>query len=494
MRAVGYIRVSTDKEEQAQSLENQKNLIISFIKEKGFSFAGFYVDVESGTTSNREELKRLIEDVKKDKFDLVISKELSRLARNGELSHKLKNDFQSHNIHMITLDGAIDTTNNQQDFFGLYSWLYEQESQKTSNRIKSVYKIKYQNGEFVGSIPPYGYELKNKKLYIRDDETVEVVKWIFEKFIGGWGYHKIAKTLTEKGQPTPGQVAEKRNAGLYWHSSTIQKMLQNPHYKGDLVQNRETTISVVNKKRKKVKPEDMVVVENTHKAIINRKDFEKVQNLIISKKSKGRGKIKEQRHLFTNLIICADCGGSLWYRKNIRGYACGKYIRHGKVACTQHSVKEDALKNLILEDIRQVSQKLDSDKVLKKFMTKIEKNKKNSKGKIRKIETEIETLANRKNNLLDYLLDGTITKEIYNDKAEKLTTAISNLEVKKSELENIDPDDFAKKLNIFKTEIEKALRFDDLTNETLSQLVEKVEIEEDGSAILHYRFADPVSF
>lgn len=494
MIAVGYIRVSTSKLEQEDSLENQKNLFLQFIKEQGFTFGGIYVDTDTGTTSNRPEFLRMLEDAKQKKFDVIIAKELSRLTRDAEFSYKLKNVMESLDIHLITFDNAINTITGNKELYGLYAWLYQNESQKTSDRVKKAFKTKYKNGEFVGSVPPYGYNLKDKKLYIRDDETVEIVRLIFEKFISGWGYYKIAKYLTEKGQPTPAKVAGKRNAGLYWQSTTIQKMLQNYHYKGYLVQNRETTVSVVNKKRKQVKPENMIIVENTHEEIISKEDFDKVQKLIESKKVKGRGKMKEQRHLFTNLIFCADCGSSLWYRANMKGYACGKNIKHGKIACSIHSVKEDDLKEIILEDIKQVSEKLNSDKILNKFKAKIEKAEKSSKDEIKKIYVEIEILEKRKSALLDNLLDGTIAKTTYKIKAEELEADINNLEIKKSELQNQSPDDYIQKLDLLKLEIEKSLKFEDLTNETLSRLVERVEIEEDGTAIIHYRFADPVGF
>ncbi|CAK7050548.1 recombinase family protein [Tissierella sp.] len=491
MIAVGYIRVSTSKFEQEDSLENQKNLFLQSIKEQGFTFGGIYVDTESGTTSNRPEFLRMLEDARLGKFDVIIVKELSRLSRNARLSYELEDALAELDIHLITLDNAINTITGNKELYGLYAWFSQNESQTTSNRVKDAFKSKYKNGEFVGSTPPYGYRLEKRKLYIRNDETVEVVRLIFEKFISGWGYHKIAKHLTEMKQHTPARVAGKRNAGLYWHSTTIQKILQNPHYKGDLVQFRETTVSVVNKKRKKVKPEDMIIIEGTHEAIISKEDFEKVQKLIESKKAKGKGKVKEQKHTFTNLIYCKDCGSALWYRKNVKGYNCGKYIKHGKIACVPHIVKENDLKEVILEDIRQISSKLNSDKILNKFKTKIEKNEKGNKDKIKKIDVEIEILEKRKNALLDNLLDETITKTIYKNKAKELENEINNLEIKKSELQNKSPDDLTEKLNSFKIEIEKALKFEKLTNETISRLVEKIEIEEDGTAIIHYQFADP---
>ena len=494
MKAVGYIRVSTDKEEQAQSLVNQKNLIINYIKEKGYSLVDFYVDVESGTTHNREALKKLIDDVEKNKFNLVISKELSRLARNGELSHKLKNVFENHNIHLITLDGAINTVESRQDLFGLYAWLYEQESQRISSRIKDVFKTKQKNGEFLGSIPPYGYKIEDKKLYLRNDETVEVVKLIFNKFIGGWGYDKIARHLSKLGYETPAQAVGKKNAGLYWQGSTIRKILTNQHYTGDLVQHRETTISVVNKKRKQVKEENMIIVENTHEAIISKKDFKKVQEIIESKKAKGRGKSKEQKHLFTNFLYCSDCGTGLWYRQNRLGYICGRYAKHGTIACSHHFVSESELKNIILEDIKKVSKKIDTSKILNNFKSKIEKIELSKKDKITKINKEIEILKKRQSKLLDNLLDEIITKEVYQLKDEEIKNTINNLEIEKLNLENENTTDYIKKLNVLKEELEKILNFNELTHQALNQLVEKIEVKKDGTPKIYYKFKEPVGF
>lgn len=108
----------------------------------------------------------MIQDSEEKKFDVILAKELSRLARNGELSYKIKNLCENQGIHIITLDKAINTLIENTKIFGLYAWLYEQESQNTSNRVKESLKTRAIKGLFQGSNPPYGYEVKGGKLYI----------------------------------------------------------------------------------------------------------------------------------------------------------------------------------------------------------------------------------------------------------------------------------------------------------------------------------------
>ena len=109
MKCAIYIRVSTQKIEQQASLKNQRELFINFIQERNWELYDFYVDIESGTTSNRENLNRLIKDMEQRKFSIILAKELSRLARNGELSYRIKNLAENNKIDIVTLDNAINT-------------------------------------------------------------------------------------------------------------------------------------------------------------------------------------------------------------------------------------------------------------------------------------------------------------------------------------------------------------------------------------------------
>lgn len=199
--------------------------------------------------------------------------------------------------------------------FGLYAWMYEQESQNTSNRVKETLKTRAKNGLFKGSNPPYGYEVRDGKLYIRNDETPNIVRRIFREYLEGNGRQSIARRLYNEGIPTPAQVAGKSNAGDKWHDSTIKCILTNPHYVGDLVQGRTTTVSVTSKRRKKIPKEGQFIIENAHEPIISREMFDAVQNQL---EQRRKYITAPKIHLFTNVLFCADCGTGMWFQKQSR--------------------------------------------------------------------------------------------------------------------------------------------------------------------------------
>ncbi|MEH7483332.1 recombinase family protein [Neobacillus drentensis] len=181
MKCAVYIRVSTDKEEQKASLSNQRELFLNYIQNKGWTVYDFYVDVESGTSAKgRPGLQQLIEDAEKRKFDVILAKELSRLARNGGLSYKIRDLAERNGIHIITLDNAINSLEGNIHMFGLYAWVYETESQRTGERIKSALKTRARKGLFKCSIAPYGYDVLDGKLYVKEDESSHMVRVYLE--------------------------------------------------------------------------------------------------------------------------------------------------------------------------------------------------------------------------------------------------------------------------------------------------------------------------
>jgi site-specific DNA recombinase len=126
------------------------------------------------------------------------------------------------------------------------------------------------------------------QLLPREDYTVDIVRDIFDKYLEGWGHDKVARHLTNRDIPTPSKLIDKANAGLYWQGSTVKKILQNPHYVGDLVQGRETTTNVTNKSRKVNNPKDWITISDAHIPIISREVFEQVQKLLEQKARRGR--------------------------------------------------------------------------------------------------------------------------------------------------------------------------------------------------------------
>ncbi|HYF90644.1 MAG TPA: recombinase family protein [Symbiobacteriaceae bacterium] len=491
MRCAIYVRVSTDRDEQKTSLENQKSLFYNFIAEKGWELAEFYVDVESGTTDKREAFSRLIQDAEKRRFDCILAKELSRLARNGELAYRMKRLLHANKVHLITLDGAINTLEDNTDKFGLYAWLYEEESQRTSRRIKTALAAKAKKGEFKGSNPPYGYLAENKRLVKRDDSTVEAVLLIFSLYLQGKGVEAIAKELDRRGFPTPAHVAGKSNAGLFWHGSAVKLILKNPHYVGDMVQGRSRTRSVTDKAREIVPADEWLSVENTHEPIIAREDYDAVQAVMNSRVYKQR---KVKKHLFTNYLFCADCGSGMWYLQNRKGYVCGRYKKHSVCACTSHAIKEQFLKDLILQDLREMAGTVDQGQVLNRVKEQVRKAENERRKRILQKERELEELKVENRQYLKLLAHGTITQEEYQDAVEANRRKITGLQEQvQSSVEAGERVSQQKDvIRLLSKELAKVLEFGDLTEELLHRLVDRIEVGEHQQVTIHYRFASPV--
>jgi len=492
MRCAVYIRVSTDKEEQKASLGNQRELFIRYISDKGWDVHDFYVDVESGTTDKRQQLQQLIADAKAKKFNVILAKELSRLARNGRLSYEIRDIAEQHKVHIITLDNAINTLEGNGQMFGIYAWMYEQESQRTSERVKAALKSRAQRGLFKGSNAPYGYTVQDGKLYLSTDGTPDIVRGIFRDYLAGKGFDHIARELYNEGTPTPGQVAGKKNASDKWHGGTVRFILENPHYTGDLVQGRSTTRSVTNKKRDQVQESNLIIVPNTHEEIISKRDFEAVQQLIMHRR---RIRPQEEKHLFTNTACCADCGRGMHFKKNKRGYICGNYNKHGIKACSDHLIRESDLKLAILDDIKKLACSLDNQVILQSIESKLKKQKKNAENQIASFSKELDRLKLKKKRSLNLLIDEKISKEDYddfvNDTNEKINNILSKIENLNAALET-KYDELA--LIELKQQLDGVIDFKELTPDILHRLIERIEIKADGSPRIFYRFSNPSAY
>lgn len=481
-----YIRVSKNKEDQNTSIINQKKLLSQYAEEHGWTITEFYTDIKSGTSTERKNLKRLIKDCESKKIDVILSKELSRLARNVELAHKIKRILENNDTHLVTLDGAINTFTGDRMLFGLYAWIYEQEASKTSERIKYSLEARAKQGLFNGSVPPYGYECIDSKLFIRNDETPAIVQRIFSEYMTGRGYDSIAIGLYNDDIPTPSMVAGKANANDKWHGGTVRKILQNRAYIGDMVQLKEQTISVTSKKRNKANLEEIVIIENTHEAIISREDFAIVQELI---KVRTRQKVHQSTHLFTNIMFCEDCGKGMHFKKNRRGYVCGSFNKFGKKACSDHIVREAELSNLILNDIKDFILSVKTTDLFDEFKFSLDKLASTQKSILNRYNSELESLSSRKSKALNKLLDDIIDKSDYDYIVRDINSKIEDLKVKISEVNNsLDK----LKSNFILNEIAKIKKESivptELTPELLHRFVKRIEITESGDAKVFYRF------
>ena len=489
MKCAVYVRVSTNRDEQKDSLVNQEKFFLDYISKNGYNFYATYSDVASGTsTRNRKSFLQLIEDVKNKKVDLVLTKEISRLGRSVIDTMKFYELCKDNDVHLIAFNNNINTLNNEVQYITLYSALAQMESENVSSRIKMALRTIASDGKFKGSIAPYAYYIDNKTLKIRNDYTADIVRRIFQEYISGKGLDTIARHLTRDGIPTPAKIANKKNAGAFWSGRTVQLILQNRNYTGDLTQCKTYVSSIRTKKRKNVNPEDFVIVENTHEAIISKEDFELVQELLV-KRSRKQNNHRKSTHLFSNLLFCADCKRGMHFKKNRKGYICGNFDKNGKYGgCTSHIIREQELESIILKDIEII---LKDIKVtyIDKINSKFEKEKLSLEKNINIYRNKIESLKEIKNNALKKLCSNIITDIEYKSITGEIDIEISNINSNIETLgKNLDKlncltkDDFIKLANELSS-IKK------LNKDILNRLIKRIEIKENGDVKIFYRFS-----
>ena len=289
-----YIRLSKEDEEkekysESESIQNQRVLLMQYIKENKLNFVSEYVDDGvSGTSFDRPGFNKMIEDIENGKINMVITKDLSRLGRDYvQTGLYTETYFPEHNVRysaiLDNIDTGLDSANN--DIAPFKSILNEMYAKDTSKKINSVLQSKRQQGEYLGTAP-YGYKKDpdNKYHLIIDEEAAEVVRTIFRKFLEGMGTMQIADYLSEQKIPIPSDY-NKRNRGNktitygLWAQSTVRFILSNEIYTGTVVQGKRKKVSFKSKKFVDVPEENWIRKEDMHEAIISKDDFKRVSRL-----------------------------------------------------------------------------------------------------------------------------------------------------------------------------------------------------------------------
>jgi DNA invertase Pin-like site-specific DNA recombinase len=299
-RTAIYCRISTEEKEavalgrESESIHNQKMLLLSYAKKQNWEVYQIYIDEDySGLEEQRPAFQKMLEDAREGKFSIILCKTQSRFTRNMEVAEKyLHHYFILWNIRFIAIVDHVDTSQKEnkkeRQILGLMNEWYCEE---ISDNIRSVFRKKMEQGQFIGNFAPYGYkkDSENRHHLLIDEESASIVQTIYMLYIEkGLSCKKIAQSLTAQGIPTPWQrKVEKgedlgrknvKNPGV-WAETTIRKILQNRVYVGDMVQGREKKISFKEKKVCPIPKTDWIIVENTHEPIISREIFEKAQIL-----------------------------------------------------------------------------------------------------------------------------------------------------------------------------------------------------------------------
>ena len=333
LRVAAYCRVSTDSDDQLVSLATQIKHYESYINANpDWEFAGLYYDegITGTKKEKRPELLRMISDCENKKLDFIITKSISRFARNTtdclELVRKLLNlrifiYFEKENINTGSMESEL--------MLSILSGLAESESVSIAENSKWSAKHRFQNGTFKISYPPYGYDTMDGKMVVNESQA-EIVRFIFAEILSGKGTHKIADELNRRGVPS--------KKGGRWTATTIRGMVGNEKYTGDAIFQKTYTDIHFNR-HYNYGEKDQFLIKNHHDAIINHEDFEAAQSIIEQRgKEKGlerQNRKYQNRYPFSGKIICGQCGGKFKRRIHSTG-------RHNIAwCCTNHITDTD---------------------------------------------------------------------------------------------------------------------------------------------------------
>ncbi|WP_010249650.1 recombinase family protein [Acetivibrio cellulolyticus] len=490
-RVVAYCRVSTDKEDQQNSFESQKRYFEEYIKaNENWDFIDIYADegISGTSVEKREDFKRMIEDAKDRKFDLVLTKEIARFARNTkdslEYTRKLKKMgigvfFTIDNINTLDTDGELRLT--------IMSALAQDESRRTSERVKWGQKRRMEQGVVFGR-EVFGYYLEKGVLTVNPEEA-EIVKLIFHKyFTEGKGTHTIAKELYEQG------IATKRK-NIRWSNAMILKMLRNEKYVGDLAQKKTYTPDFLDHKKKYNKGEEEIVyIKDHHEAIIDRDTWNAAQEELNKRTTSIEQKSKySNRYWCSGKIICGECKSRFVSRtkklkngQKYKAWRCIEAANHGslkndtqgiQIGCNNGSINHIVLGmivNFVLQSIN-----TNKEQIIAELLQEIKKL--NKPQKIRSTEplkNKLTVLNSKKQKVIDSMIDGIISKDdvvLMNKKYDAEIDAIK-AEIKNIEQVNLLNGKQADNLQIYVDRIKSIMNEMDRTDieEVYKKMVNKI--------------------
>ena len=375
-----YARLSTEDLDE-DTLDNQIYLLKSFVGEKtDMVLVDIYADNGfSGTNFERPEFTRLMNDVKTGKVNCIVVKDLSRLGRNYiETGNLIENVFPFLNVRFIAVTDNFDTNegggveNMVASFKNLVNDVYAKD---ISRKIITAFRTKQKNGEYIGLVAPYGYlkSAENKNKFVIDEKTAPAVKKIFELYVGGYGLDRIARIMNESDYDCPrkyrysiGITKSDRYKNSKWGRTTINTILTNRAYIGDMVQGKVKQELCNNIVMHYTNKDDWIVVEGTHEAIIERNLFFEVQDILEKKKTEqavrrknSKSREYKEENLLKGRIKCGCCGKSMNLAQNVRGnsisrsYYCSGYKELREAVCTnKNRINKSSVESKVLESIK----------------------------------------------------------------------------------------------------------------------------------------------
>lgn len=453
LRVTDYARVSTDHLKQKKSLQNQVEHFEQYIRENpNWIYVPGYVDDGITGTSDikRDNFMKMIEDARSGKFDLIVTKEISRFSRNTLDSIKYTRELLSYGVAVLFVNDNINTAMPDSELrLTIMASMAQDEIRRLSERVKFGMNRAIERGEILGNDLLYGYK-KDKDTGILNivwDEA-KVVRRIYELYaVEELSLSKISKTLNSE--------CLKTCQGKKWCISTISRMIENPKYKGYYCARKSEIVDYMTKKIKYFEKDEWIIYEDKTRIppIVDEELWERANTrLALRRKAFSERKedksIYKNRYLYSAKIYCAE-HNTVFHRREFRKnkkditWVCSEYLKNGKTTCDSPNIRESELDAIFIDIISKLQ--IDSKDIIETLMNYY-KHLEVDNGideEIKSLEKEIDGLYAKKDKILELSIQGGLSNEefyeknnLFNDKINTLTKELNQLKLDKDKLKS----------------------------------------------------------
>ncbi len=502
MRVAAYCRVSTDTEEQLTSYNSQMTHYRSMVEaEPKWELIDIYADEGiSGTqTDKRTEFQRMINDAVAGRIDLIITKSISRFARNTLDTLKYVRMLKENNVAILFEKENINTmTMNGEMLLVILSSLAQQESESISANVKMGLKMKMKRGEMVGYNGCLGYDYNpiDKTITINQEEAV-TVRYIFQRYAEGTGAFVIAKELSR-------MQAKTKKGNIKWHESTVRGIIKNEKYKGDLLLGKTFTVDALTHRRlENMGEEEQYYITGNHEPLISEDLFNEAHKMLAIRSSKhnnkGRTDKYSKKYAFSSIIKCGFCGGTAIRRTWHSGsdhekyvWTCMTSIKEGKKYCPDcKAIDEKEIEQAFVNSFNMLCN--NNRNIIEEFLSEMEESlgQLDVSRELKKVDKEIEAAEKRVSKLVDLRVDEIIDKQTYEEKYTELASKLEKLKADRLalQLSMNDTTDLRKRMKAFRDVFEKnepLKEFDRLVFESVVEQIILGKVEENGEKKPHY--------
>jgi len=520
-----YCRLSRDDgtETESNSIGNQKKMLTQKAKELGLTNTKYYVDDGyTGTNFNRPAFQELLDDIEMGYISVVIVKDLSRLGRDYvSVGHYTDNYFPEHNVRFIAVNDMVDSDEGENEIAPFKNVMNEMYARDISRKVRSAHRIRGNMGEPL-SQPPYGYmkSPENKKKWIIDTEAAEVVRDIYRMCLEGMGNEAIARELQNRQVLIPmaywqskglNRGGKKTQPNPYkWCKTTIQKILAQQEYCGDVINFKTYSKNFKNKTRIDNPVENWKIFKDVHEPIIDRDTWETVQKHTARTKRRAPKKENARKHIFSGLIRCADCGSNMSYHtntvnKDIHYFICSNYVKDTRGTCqTRHYIRADALEQIVIFELKRLAIMLQKDEELlvdileKKTNKDFYDEKKHLEEQLQKAIVRQQSVASLYEKLYEDNATGKVTDEWFTHMSHKYEVERTELKVRifnlREKVANMQTVQHSK--DMFIGAVRKFLDMETITAPLIHELIDHIDVyEAEGKGknktqrvVIHYNF------